>query len=197
MRKAASIVFLLASIACATALAGSEVDRDADVYAVALAAVSGAATTPPAIVVRDRTATDAEIMKGSRDAAAEIRQRMPGASEALVNDLLAKAREPRKVVPAQLAKATRVKAEIVPDAQLQHAFEGVPMAEAWRRLASAHGGAHAAVTLSPVGYDAATGMALVYLRVECGGLCGGASLLRLKETDGAWRVVETQSLWAG
>lgn len=71
-----------------------------------------------------------------------------------------------------------------------------PMADAWRRLGEKHGGARFVVTLLPVAYDDSAHEALVYLRVECGGLCGGGSLLRLDERDGKWTVVERQPLWA-
>jgi hypothetical protein len=187
---AAACLGLAASARCAD-------ERDAAVYAAALAAVSGGAKPPPAIVVRDRTATVDEMLKNSRAPAAELRQRMPEASERLVEALVRTAKEPHGIAPSDLARADQVKAEVVPADEVAHAFEGVPMAEAWRRLADKHGGARSVVTLSPVAYDDATHSALVYLGVACGGLCGGGSLLRLEETDGRWRVAQTRPLWSG
>jgi hypothetical protein len=188
---------LLAAAVLAFAGCARADDRDPEVYAAALAAVSGGASPPPAIVVRDRTATVGEMLKGSRAPAAEMRQRMPEASERLVAALIEAAKEPRALTQADLSRADKVKAEVVPAERVAHAFEGVPMAEAWRRLAEKHGGARSVVTLSPVAYDDATHSALVYLGVACGGLCGGGSLLRLEETGGRWRVAQTRPLWSG
>lgn len=172
-------------------------ERDRDVYAAALAAMSGGAQPPPAIVVRDRTATSAEMLKGSRAPAAELRQRMPEASERLVEALVALSQEPRPITRDDLSRADKVKAEVVPAGKVAHAFEGLPMAEAWRRLAQEHGGARSVVTLSPVAYDDSTHAALVYIGVACGGLCGGGSLLRLEQSGGRWRVTQTRPLWSG
>ena len=181
-----------------TAVPGrAEGDRDAAVYAAVFASLGAGAPSPPAIVVRDRTATIGEMIPRSPDPAADLRQRMPHASARALSDLAAKAKEPRTITKADLAQATSVKAEVVPEAEVAHAFEGLAMADAGRRLGEKHGGARSVVTLSPVAYDDAAHQALVYLRVECGGLCGGGSLLRLEEKDGKWAVVETQPLWAG
>lgn len=195
MRAAALIA--VAVIAWAGALARAEGDRDAAVYAAVFATLAAGAPSPPAIVVRDRTATIGEMIPRSPNAPADLRQRMPHATERAIADLAAKASEPRRLAKADLAEAASVKAEVVPEAEVAHAFEGLPMAEAWRRLGAKHGGARSVVTLSPVAYDDAAHEALVYLRVECGGLCGGGSLLRLREKDGKWAVVETQPLWSG
>lgn len=197
MRAIAFFVLALGATSWAPAFARAHGDRDAEVYAAALAAASGGGSPPPAIVVRDRTATVEEMVPGSRSPAADLRQRMPEASEALVEALVAKAKAPHTLTPAQFARVSNVKARLVPDAEIAHAFDGVPMAEAWRRLAGRYGGARSVVRLSPVAYDDATHTALVYLGVTCGGLCGGSSLLRLAEKNGKWHVAETRPLWAG
>ena len=198
--RAGAFLLALVWLAGPSALADTAVDRDAAVYADVFAALGGSPAHPTAIVVRDRTATVEDMTKtaDTRIAAAGLRQRMPGASERLVDDLLAKARDPHALTKAQLAQATSVKADLVPTAAVRHAFDDpkVPIAEAWRRLAQEHGGARSVVTLSPVGYDDSTHSALVFLDVECGGLCGGGTLFRLEEKDGQWRVVESQPLWA-
>ena len=192
----AATLIAVAVIAWTGTFARAEGDRDAAVYAAAFATLAAGAAAPPAIVVRDRTATIGEMVPRSPNAAADLRQRMPHATEHAMADLAAKAGTPRRLAKADLAQATSVKAEVVPEAEVAHAFEGLPMAEAWRRLAAQHGGARSVVTVSPVAYDDAAHEALVYLRVECGGLCGGGSLLRLQEKDGKWGVVETQPLWS-
>jgi len=195
MKKLFLIAF--AAIALAGMAAAAEGDRDAAVYAAVFAHLRAGAPNPPAIVVRDRTATIGEMVPKSPDPLADMRQRMPRAGERAIAELAARAKEPHRLTPADLAGATSVKAQVVPEAEVAHAFEGLPMAEAWRRLAEKHGGARSVVTLSPVAYDDSMHEALVYLRVECGGLCGGGSLLRVEEKDGKWAVVESQPLWAG
>jgi len=134
-------------------------------------------------------------LRRSKAPRAELHALVPNASDALLDAFLAATAQSRSLAPADFARAANVKAEVVPAQEVAHAFDGVPMAEAWRRLAEAHGGARVVVTFSAPGYDEASGTALVYMVVDCGGLCGGGNVMLLALRDGAWHVTETHALW--
>jgi hypothetical protein len=182
-----------AALCCAAAEAPES--REQAAYAAVFAALNPDPASKPAVVVKDRTAALGEILPRSASPRTELRQRLPQASESLVDDFLSRAKEPHSLGPPSFEQVSRAKIEVVPEAEVTHAFEGIPMAEAWRRLAERHGGARSVVTLSPVAYDDASRTALVYLGVACGGLCGGGTIMLLERRDGAWRVAKTQPLW--
>ena len=188
-----AVMTFAAALCCAAAEAPE--NRDPAAYAAVFAALNPDPASKPAVVVKDRTATIGEILPRSASPGAEIRQRMPQAGQSLVDEFVARTQSAHALTPASFERVSAAKIEVVPAAEVAKAFDGIPMAEAWRRLAEKHNGARSVVTLSPVAYDDASHTALVYLGVACGGLCGGGTLMLLERRDDAWRVAKTQPLW--
>ncbi|HKC62384.1 MAG TPA: hypothetical protein VKB86_02045 [Pyrinomonadaceae bacterium] len=52
------------------------------------------------------------------------------------------------------------------------------------------------ITLSKVGFDPDMKHALVYVGIDCGGLCGDGSYRLLTKEDGVWKETKRLSFWA-
>src|SRR5436190_3230822 len=62
-------------------------------------------------------------------------------------------------------------------------------------LRNEHDSAGIVLSMSPIAFNSDSTQALVYVGVHCRGLCGGADIVYLRETDAGFAVAATFPLW--
>src|SRR5215471_7451181 len=72
--------------------------------------------------------------------------------------------------------------ELATSSDLKSAFQG-----GWENFYKVHPDSGGYIALSPVGFDGAKTVAVVYMGHMCGGLCGGGKFHVLEKKDGVWK----------
>jgi len=75
--------------------------------------------------------------------------------------------------------------KLLTSSDFKSAFKG-----GWENFYKVHPDSGGYIDLSPVGFDAAKTVAVVYMGHLCGGLCGGGKFHVLEKKDGVWKPLK-------
>jgi len=125
-----------------------------------------------------------------------IRQKLPEATRAAVNELVRIGEQPAIVNLQMGALRKGLRVHVVSDSNLREAL-AIEQGEGddWQRFRAVYGGATSVVSFSRVGSDPSSGQALVVSSINCGTLCGAGNLVLLQRRYGVWSVMKVGNLW--
>lgn len=187
---------LVALAAPGARLADAAEPDDPVVYAAYLNANAwqdkGESAMPPSTLVLHPVSLDAG--RGDRVAleAIESLRGLPGVSPKTGFDLLSRFKQRQTVVIPQAMLDAKVRATQPSASELDSIFE---QEDPWPVFYERFPARSLLLKFSPVGYDLSSDEAAFVLGVQCGGLCGYGTLVRLRRTAAGWHVVDQKLMW--